>query len=149
MVKEMQAARSLKKGKKISRLMISSVVPAQLELDDLKMREWGGFLRRDVRISPEASDRLATTIYQDIVASDLADIFTLSDAISHAERFNALALFLNCIAERHLWKANALMNRAMLNLSNYMCLCISATLASFGCERLCREPALPDAAADI
>jgi hypothetical protein len=97
------------------------VAPAQLELDDLKMREWRGPLIRDVRISQEASDHLATTIYGDIIASDPADIFSLSEAISHAERFNELALFLNCIAERHLWKANALMNRAMLNLSNYMC----------------------------
>jgi hypothetical protein len=101
--------------------MISSVTPGQLELDDLKMREWRGLLIGSVGISSEASDHLATTIYRDIIASDPADIFSLSDAISHAERFNELALFLNCIAERHLWKANALMNRAMLNLSNYMC----------------------------
>jgi len=64
------------------RLMISSVIPAQLELDDLKMREWRELLRTDIGLSEKASDHVATTIYSDIVASDPADIFSLADAIS-------------------------------------------------------------------
>ena len=97
------------------------MTPIELGEDDLKMREWSHRLRSDVRVSQEASERLATTIYREILALGKIELFDFSDPISYAERFNELALFLNCMAEYPARKVNPLLNRAFFTLSNYVC----------------------------
>jgi len=93
-----------------------------LSADDIAMRKWTPMLRDELRIVDERCNYLATTLFTEICSIPEATLDGMSDVLSYADRFNEVACFINCLAQRQAeGNINNLEHRAHLVLSNYMC----------------------------
>jgi hypothetical protein len=96
-----------------------------LAANDVVMRRWNPYLCNDLKIHGVESLCLATTIFNDMLASPNLHEFAATEAdekISFSDRFNELACYINFQTQRSAeGELNPLEDRARLVLSNYVC----------------------------